>query len=272
MRYIKITQIILSMFFLWHLSACQSPSTYSPELTSEEIRAEEIEQQKMVDEIRARGGLPKSWKNPKNMRRQFERVGTKIEKAGAKICKELNLQQNGCYYYFRMSRGEEINSHADGKNIVIYSGMMRFVENDDELAVVMAHEFVHNLMGHVSAQQNNATIGLVLGTVLDAVASYQGVPTFGEISRAGGDIGELSYGADFEREADYIGMYVMAAAGYDINKAPYFWRRMSVENPDGIYNSTTHPSNAERFVAMRKIIDEINHKRRKHLPLIPDFR
>lgn len=254
------------------LSACQAPTSYSPELTPAEIHAEEIAQQQIVDEVHARGGLPKSWRNHKNIRKQFEDVGERIEKAGAEICRELNLERNGCYYYFRLSRSDELNSYADGKNIVIYTGMMRFVENDDELATIMAHEFVHNLMGHVNAQKNNATVGMLIGLAADAIADTQGINMGGEFSKAGTELAAMHYSVEFEKEADYIGLYVMARAGYNIKAAPKLWRRMSIENPEGIYNSTTHPSNASRFVALQKAIYEINYKRKNRLPQLPDFR
>ncbi len=254
------------------LAACQAPTSYSPELTAEEIHAEELAQQQMVSGIQARGGLPKAWRNHKNMRKQFEEVGGRIEKSGAEICRELNLQENGCYYYFRLSREDELNSYADGKNIVIYTGMMRFVENDDELATIMAHEFSHNLMGHVKAQKNNATIGMILGVAADALASTQGVNMGGEFTKAGTEIGTLRYSIEFEKEADYIGLYIMARAGYNIKAAPKLWRRMSIENPEAIYSSTTHPSNASRFVALQKAVYEINYKRKNRIPQLPDFK
>lgn len=268
----KFLQKKYIIFTLSALSACQSPRSYSPELTAEEIYAEELTQQNMVDTIKAQGGKPKAWKNHKNMRKQFENVGENIEKSGAEICRQLHLQGNGCYHYYRLSVSDDINSQADGKNIIINTGMMRFVESDDELAVVMAHEFAHNLMGHVKAQKNNATIGMLIGITADAIADTQGINMGGEMTKAGKEIGALRYSVDFEREADYIGLYVMARAGYDVKYAPKLWRRMSIENPEGIYNSTTHPSNAERFLALQKAIEEINYKRKHKIPLLPDFK
>lgn len=268
----KFVQNLFFVFACISLAACQAPTSYTPELTREEIHAEEVSQQRMVDEIKARGGRPKAWRNHKNMRKQFETVGERIEKAGAEICVEAHLQKNGCYYYFKMNQNDDINSQADGKNIIIFTGMMRFIESDDELAVVMAHEFAHNLMGHVSAQNKNATFGKILGLAADAFADSQGINMGGEMAKAGAEIATLTYSVDFEKEADYIGIYVMAKAGYDINQAAKLWRRMSIEDPDGIYNSSTHPSNAARFVALQKTIHEINYKRKRHFPLLPDFK
>ena len=82
----KSVQILLFFAFPLCLASCNAPTSYIPELTKEEIRAEEIRQKQMVDEINERGGgLPKTWKNRKNMLKQFETVGERVEKAGAEI-------------------------------------------------------------------------------------------------------------------------------------------------------------------------------------------
>jgi len=254
------------------LCACQKPTALTPSLSVEEVQNEQLAQQQIVDEIKAKGGQPKPWKNHPNMRKQFERVGERVEKAGAEICLGLHLQERGCYYYFRLSQDNDLNSHADGENVVIYTGMIRFVESDDELAAVMAHELAHNLMGHIQAQKNNATIGFVLGVAIDALASSQGINSGGSISKTGEDIGVLSYSAEFEQEADYVGLYIMARAGYDIKKAPNLWRRMSAQNPKAIYVTSTHPSNATRFVALQKAVYEIKYKREHKSPVLPDLK
>ena len=82
----------------------------------------------------------------------------------------------------------------------------------------------------------------------------------------------LAYSPSFEHESDYIGLYILARAGFDYQNAPEFWRLMSRNNPQGIYNRTTHPTTPERFVAMSKTIEEINAKKAKGLRLLPNFK
>ena len=266
---------ILPLFSaLWLLAACQTPTTYAPTLTADEIRAEEANQQRMVDEIQAQGGTKKKWKNRSDMRKQFERVAERIEEAGADVCRELGLPKlkRSCYYYFDILRNDDLNARADGRSIIVNSGMIRFTENDDELAGILGHELAHNLMAHLDATRNNALAGGVVGLMVDAIAASQGVSTNGDFTRTGMEAGVLSYSIPFEQEADYIGLYIMARAGYNPARAPYLWRRMSLEYPDTIYSAKTHPSNAARFVALQKTIDEIAYKRKHRLPLLPDVK
>jgi len=44
----------------------------------------------------------------------------------------------------------------------------------------------------------------------------------------------MAFSQDFEAEADYVGLYHAARAGYDIENAPYIWRRFAASDPRGI--------------------------------------
>lgn len=265
------------LFFIFGLpfllSACQAPVTSRPGLSSDEISAEEAAQQQMVDDIKAQGGSPKNWHSKPGMRKQFERVGTRIEQAGADVCRELGLPQQGrsCYYHFGIKENDDLNAYADGEKVVLYTGMLHFLQDDEEVAAIMGHELAHNLMAHPEAGKTNTVAGAMVGLLIDGIAATQGVSTQGEFMKTGADVGRLSYSVSFEEEADYVGLYIAARAGYDVSKAPAVWRRMSIENPNAIYNAKTHPSNAARYVALHKTIKEINYKRSNGMPLLPEL-
>lgn len=165
-----------------------------------------------------------------------------------------------------------LNAYADGKNIYITKGMMNFFQSEQEMALVISHELAHNVMHHIDAKKTNATIGMVFGILLDIGAAAAGVNTQGEFSKAGGNIGAGAFSVDFEKEADYVGLYFMANADYKINDAALFWRRMAAENPSSITLSTTHPSTAERFVGIEKTVDEIKQKQLNKKLLKPEIK
>lgn len=281
------SSLILSSLIV--LSTCAHPTTYSPQVTPEELAAEEIAQRQMVDAVEAEGGMPKRWKRRSGMYKQFERVAERIEEAGARVCRELGIPRlerfelpgtgllrphvtpkRSCYYYFETTRDRDINAHADGDSIFVNYGLLRFIGSDDELAVVLGHEFSHNMMGHIDARKQNLLTGGLLGAAIDVIAASQGMSTGGSGSELGAETA-LSYSIPFEKEADYVGLYVAARAGYDIRTGPAFWRRMSIESPDNIYIAETHPTNPERFVALQKTIQEIDSKRRHGQRLLPEL-
>lgn len=161
---------------------------------------------------------------------------------------------------------ESLNAYADGKAIAIFRGMLRFA-NDNELAMVIGHELAHNFLGHVQAgQRNNA-----LGTIAEIIAASKGVPTQGILGAAIA----LAYSPAFEAEADYVGLYVLARAGFDIKEAPKFWRRMAAANPAGISQRgmiASHPATSTRFVALEKTVKEIEAKRAASIALTPELK
>ena len=165
-----------------------------------------------------------------------------------------------------------VNAYADGENIVVTRGMKRFTQTDAELALVVSHELAHNVMDHLDKMKQNATGGYVAGTVLDIALAVGGISTGGFFGKVGSGAGASMYGSDFEAEADYVGMYILANAGYDTSNAADFWRRMAAENSSkSIKLETTHPTSAERFLAMGKTHEEIVLKKSKGESLEPNI-
>jgi predicted Zn-dependent protease len=84
--------------------------------------------------------------------------------------------------------------------------------------------------------------------------------------------GARAFSVAFEREADYVGAYYAARAGYDLTGSEEIWRTFALEDPDSIRITTDHPITPVRFVQMQKAIDEIENKKRHNLPLDPERR
>jgi hypothetical protein len=173
---------------------------------------------------------------------------------------------NSCGYAIGYVEDDALNSESDGRQVLIYSGVMRFTENDDELAQVIAHELAHDVEGHVAAVEHNARNG----AIIDAAIGAGGINTHGAFARRGA----LRYSQEFESEADYVGLYFAARGGYDVEQAPMFWRRYAAEHPESIRNDfrATHPSTPQRFTAMEKTIAEIKAKIASGQPLVPELK
>jgi predicted Zn-dependent protease len=255
------------------LAACSVPTSKPPEISAEDIRREEEVQQRMIDEATKNGGIQRPWRKRKNINKRFEQVAERMEAAAADFCRDMELpsRKRRCYYYFETSRSREINAFADGDRIVVTQGMLRFLENDDELALVMGHELAHNLMGHIDAKKDNAVGGHLLGAMMDGMAASYGGYSGNDWQNLGAAVTSLSHSQSFEAEADYVGLYITARAGYDISNAIDMWRRWSVEDPEGLYVAITHPTKPERFARLTKAIEEIQGKKKRHEALLPNM-
>ncbi len=175
-----------------------------------------------------------------------------------------------CDYSYRVAGTTEVNAWTNGSTIMVSSGMMRFAETDTELAVVFGHELAHNVRHHLTKSRVNSVAASTGGTVIDIVLGTVGIPTFGVFATVGSALGGRVYSKAWEREADRVGLYFAARAGYDVDKAQLLWRRLAVVyGGDGQF-SGTHPSYAERIVDVNATAREIDAKRAKGEPLTPD--
>lgn len=201
-------------------------------------------------------------------RQMLERVSGETIKLGIVRDREaLQFEvtpQPACNYPLHVVMNNTINAYADGQNVVVTSGLIRFAESDAELAMVLAHEIAHNGKEHLEAQQANFSTG----SVLDIVMAAYGVNTQGAFAR----LAARSYSREFEQEADYIGLYILARADVPIPGLEEFWRRVAAETPDANRESLfrSHPISAERTLAIIQATDEIELKRAHGEPLLPN--
>ncbi len=170
------------------------------------------------------------------------------------------------FYLFFLYQDAGFNAFADGKSMYFTSGILRFAQSDDALALIIGHELAHNVMTHMRAKKAN----YLLGTILDVAAAAGGVDT----QNAFGKMASKAHAKKFEQEADYVGLYIMARAGIEIQESANFWRRFAAEIPKGVRRSflSTHPSTPERFLAMEQTIEEIQLKRQAGLPILPEMK
>jgi len=232
----------LVLFLFLALCGCAVPKTKTPPVPGS-LQAKEAELQKEMVE-----------QEKQNMIRRLMALECKMKEANPE------LEQ----FTVSVRAGSDTNAFADGKKVYILYGMMRFCQTDDELALVVGHEMAHNAMMHMEARKTNA----MAGTVIDILVSVlTGVGTHGLF----GKMTSTAHSGAFEQEADYVGLYYAARAGYDISNAANFWRRMAVHDPKAMEGGLTHPSSAERFVAMEAATAEIKTKQASGQPLIPEM-
>ncbi len=261
------------------LTACAHPTTTPMQVSPQEIATEEAYQKEFVKNTYANGYVH-GVGNPTPATKRLQAVAPRITRAAVQLCAEQHWRADprDCGYDVSLTRPqhrdprENVNAYADGKSIFITSPMVKFTRNDNELAFILAHETSHNVMQHLKGLQQNRVAGMLAGMVADVAMASVGGNTGGGFMEAGGQMAGQAYSPEYEAEADYIGLYIAARAGYDITVAPDMWRRMSLDNPESIYLTTTHPSNAARFVAMKKAVAEIERKQALHLPLVPEFK
>ena len=195
-----------------------------------------------------------------------------IERNGKTFEKILQPVQ-GCDFPVVLDyNNSQINAFADGTRIIMTKGIIRFAENDNEIAMIIAHELGHSALTHVNKLRQNAMIGTIGGLIVDSLFAAGGVSTGGQFGQLGGHMGAMQHSVAFEQEADYVGMYFMERAGFDSANVANFWRRMAAEGQSSINQRTTHPTSPERFLAMEGTHREINDKKSRNAALVPNLK
>jgi predicted Zn-dependent protease len=151
-----------------------------------------------------------------------------------------------------------------GGKIGVYTGMLNVAENQHQIAAVIAHEVAHVLSRHANERASNQ---FATKTGLDLIQTLGGAPT----TTKNGILAVLGVGAQVgillpfdraqEREADLLGLDLMASAGFNPQQSISLWQNMSKESrgapPEFL---STHPSHQTR-------IQELEQRMPQAMPL-----
>ena len=131
----------------------------------------------------------------------------RVNRIGQNIMTKAGLPAN---IKFIVIDKDEQNAYANfQKEVNVYTGLLKLVDNDDELAAVISHEIGHILNNHIAKQ----TMFSSIATGLISVGSYF-VPAVGTAIYAE-RLADLKMSRNEECEADITGVDLMVLAGYN---------------------------------------------------------
>lgn len=160
-----------------------------------------------------------------------------IERGGQRFDVSVT-PQNVCRSRVELAPGNAINANANGLVAQISGRLVNWVQSDDELALVIAHEIAHNLLDHPKRlSEKSALSGLATSLGLSGKAQRQ-----------------------MELDADRMGIIMAAGAGYNYKIAPDFWARLNSNAPLAAFLATTHPTTRARRENAQRVVDEINSR------------
>gem|GEM_PF-5520723 len=124
-----------------------------------------------------------------------------------------------------LDNSHDIWANYDGSRIYVSQGMLQALPDDASLAFVLAHELIHFTAKHTG-----------LASIFNAAGSR-----------------------DQEREADLMGIRLVAHAGYDLTQVATIWDRLALLDPNriGFDFLADHPLRAERKLRLQAAIAAI---------------
>jgi predicted Zn-dependent protease len=150
-----------------------------------------------------------------------------------------------------------------GGKVGVFTGILKYTQDETGMATVMAHETAHVLARHAGERLSHSMLtqlgGLGLGLGLGNVNPYAGQAIMQGYS-LGTQVGVLlPYSRKQEAEADRIGLILMAKAGYDPGGAIVFWERMAKKEKEREKLHlpqvlSSHPSDENRILAMKEFL------------------
>ncbi|MCB0323404.1 MAG: M48 family metallopeptidase, partial [Bdellovibrionales bacterium] len=162
-----------------------------------------------------------------------------------------------------------VNAAAtQGNHIFIWTGALRSLRDDGELAAVLGHEIAHVLARHVEPQFAD-DVNRGFGGLGDSGSEGIFAPIEEAIAGIGNSSGSTAavkgvvvtpYSQELELEADHIGMFLMAEAGYNPELALNFWRRSAAEAEESSAFLSTHPNSRSRLLALQALLPRAVHR------------
>lgn len=189
-----------------------------------------------------------------------KRVGDKIARAVTQYLQSNNASDRvkGYNWEFNLVQDATVNAWCmPGGKVVFYTGIIPVCKSEAGIAVVMGHEVAHAIARHGNERVSQGLVSQLGGVALSTAISSKPKETQQLIMTAygvGSQVGVmLPFSRMHESEADELGLYFMAMAGYDPNEAVPFWQRMNSAGgsrpPEFL---STHPNPETRIANLQK--------------------
>lgn len=180
-------------------------------------------------------------------------------------------------FQFHVVVDDSVNAFATPNGIVvIHTGLLKLLENEAQLAAILAHEIVHATHEHTWRERQHHKVKRIAIGVAGIAAAAFGV-------RSGLDLALMLNAAIISRHAralenqsDRVGLYYMAQAGYDPREAPAVWElltaRLGPENTDLFWSSHESQTNRRAYLEEELAVNYSDRDLRAAAVNAPQFR
>jgi predicted Zn-dependent protease len=185
-----------------------------------------------------------------------------VNRVSSRIARALGPEMPDAEWEFLLFEDDSANAFAmPGGKIAVFTGLLEFVEHDDELAAVIGHEIAHVQLQHANQRMSaellrgiGAVAAVVVTDDMDSGDRNRILAAYG-IGTQVGII--LPYSRHHEAQSDRLGLMIAARAGFDPRAALTFWGKMGQSNPNRFPEFlSTHPSSETRISELEEAMPE----------------
>ncbi len=183
-----------------------------------------------------------------------------LKEVGQKIVAVCDRQDIS--YHFTVIESDQVNAFAaPGGYVYFYTGLLREMKTESEMAAVMAHEISHVVARH-SIKRVQSAMGVALAYDLVFGGDNPGAAVDAAIN-IGMGLAFAGYSRDAEREADRFGIHYMVKAGYEPAGAVAMYEtlaRIGSSGSAGVFEklASSHPETQERIANAKLQISEMS--------------
>lgn len=196
-----------------------------------------------------------------------------LQQLGTRLTSHLAYRPH--QFQFFLIAHPEINAFAiPGGFVGVHTGLITNARNESEVAAVLAHEISHVTQRHwprmVAAQKGRAgaTMAAILASIVIAGSGNPNGAGVAMAAMAANTDSQLAFTRSFEREADRIGIQLLADSNYDVTAMASFFERLGAASGYAGANLPefvrTHPVTTDRIAEARN-----NEKRFQHIHVKP---
>lgn len=213
--------------------------------------------------------------------RDFRRVAARIEPVAENVCREESpgAPTTYCDYVILLEDDPRMPPNAfqtvtdaGRPAIVVGARLLDQMQSNDEIAFVLSHEASHHITRHLSKQQQSQMLGaLILGGLVaatgassDPAANQRAIE---DAMNIGAFVGGRAWSQDFELEADWLGAFIAARAGFDPERGAAVFARPALASSGGPVILSTHPPSPQRTALAARAGAEI--RRQQAAGLVP---
>jgi len=222
------SKFFIFIFFLFSLgltTGCATPPESKALLVSDKILANDDEIMLWQKAAEEQGALESTG---------FIYPDHELEEYLNKVVATLQAQSSPFDQEIRVKviKNAHLNAFAYPNGIIyIHTGLLARMDNEAQLAAVLAHEMTHCIRRHALRAFRRYKDQSVFLRVVEHTLSKTSIARF--MGFSGATAAMRGYVRELELEADRVGLKVMAAAGYDPGEALSFFERMIAEIKQG---------------------------------------
>jgi len=187
-----------------------------------------------------------------------QKVQSAIKTIGAKLVQNTQAAQSPYTFQFHvLADPETINAFAlPGGQIFITVGLLKHLENEDQIAGVLGHEMGHVINRHSAQQMSKQGLlqGIVQGVSVGATNGNSSGMATEQIASYVANMVNLKYGRNDELEADKFGLHYMVENRYRPSQMVRVMEilQQTMGNNRQSEFSSSHPSPENRIIKLKE--------------------